>query len=112
MYRFVLEGSKILHSSQIDGNPYVGSLEFFNMGGIDRVGKFFEEDTGGWGRYYIHSKLINGQVRILVFYSPHIYGNKDILSGPLEALCLELCANNTRHLDWWFKLEESLKSQI
>jgi hypothetical protein len=108
MRRFVLEGNKIIHSSQTEGNPYLDIPEFFGLECENRVDKEYEPKKGGDGRYYVHSKLINDQVRILVLYSPHRIGKKDILSETLEDHCLELCANNTKNLNWWFKLEESL----
>lgn len=107
MYRFVLEGNKIIHSSESE-IPYIGIPEFFNIPCENRVDQEYESLTGGDGRFYLHSKLINGSVRILVLFSPNKIGNKELLSETLDTACAMLVEGKSEYNSWWFGLEKSL----
>lgn len=106
-HRFVLEGNKIIHSSQSE-IPYIGIPEFFNIPCENRVDQEYESLTGGDGRFYLHSKLINGSVRILVLFSPNKIGNKELLSETLDTACESLLKGETENINWWFCLEQAL----
>ena len=107
IYRFVLEGNEIIHSSESE-RPYAQIPQFFGVPCENRVDQEYESKTGGDGRFYLHSKLINGSIRILVLFSPNRIGNKELLSETLDTKCLQLVAGETKDINWWFRLEQDL----